>query len=326
MESLTDTQIGSGGSANSSSIKVFAMGTAGVVLAGLLGYTLNRYTSDLDNAWQTILYTILPATGFLSVFLLQALFVRNRNLLNVFIILQSLAIAAPFLPIFSWWLIGAWAALLIFFWIAVRNGRNALENQVKIHFFQIERFVIPGALTALSLFISLAYINFFFENATLSKQSFQTLLRPAVPAMSVYVPGFSFQMTMGDLAEAIAIKQLGGQAESIPANQLSFATSQVISYLRTQADPYKITFRSSDRLIDVLYSSVNQRLNRIPAGIRTLVPIGFATLLFLIVKGFALLLRWVTAVPAYILYELAFATGFASLTLESRSREVIILK
>ncbi len=326
MQSFTDSQVVGGGGVDISRWKVFSVGAVGVALAALLGYMLNQYTTDLDNAWQTIFYAVLPATGFLSMFLLQVLFVKSKSLLNLFILLESSALAMPFLPIFSWWLVFAWSALFVFFWIAVRNGKEALENQVTIKFFQIERFVIPGALTALSLFISLTYIHFFFENSVLSKKSFQTLLRPAVPAMSVYLPGFSFNMTVEELAEAIAIKQLGGQLDLIPASQLSFITSQVVSYLRTQAAPYQITFRSSDQILDVLYNSVSNRLNQIPKSIQSVVPIGFAVFLFLIVKGFALLLRWVAAIPAYLLYQLALLTGFASLALESRSREVIVLK
>lgn len=326
MQSFTGTQVVEGAGVDTSRIKVFSIGILGAVLGGILGYILNRYTTDLDNAWQTILYVILPATGFLAVFLLQVLFVKSRNLLNIFILLESAAITVPFLPIFSWWLVSAWLAMVVFFWMAVRNGKDALENQVKIKFFQVERFVIPGALTALSLFISITYINFFFEGNVVSKKSFQALLRPAVPVMSVYVPGFSFNMTMGKLAEAIAIAQLGGQAELIPANQLSFATSQIISYLRAEAAPYGFTFRAGDKIIDTLYTYIVNKLEQLPKSIQAVVPIGFAFLLFLIVKGFAILIRWVAAIPAYFLYELALVTGFASLALESRSREIILLR
>jgi hypothetical protein len=321
-----DTQMAQGLGVDTSRSKVFSIGILGVVLGSILGYMLNRYTTTLDGAWQTVWYVGLPAISFLAVFLLQVFFVKSRNLLHIFLLLDSIAIAAPFFSIVSWWLVFAWVALAVFFWRAVDNGKEALENQIKISFFQVERFVIPGALTALSLFISIAYINFFFEGGVISKKSFQALLRPAVPAMSVYVPGFSWDMTMGKLAEFIAVSQLGGQAELIPVNQLSFATSQVISYLRAEAAPYGLTFRTNDAIIDVLYNYTVQKMNQIPKSLQSLLPIGFALSLFLIVKGFAILIRWVAAIPAYLLYELAMMTGFASLALESRSREIIILK
>jgi hypothetical protein len=326
MQNFTDIQAAGEAGVDTSRIKVFSIGVLGALLAGVLGYLLNRYITNLDNAWQTILYVVVPAIGFLAVFLLQVLFVKSRNLINGFILLESIAITVPFLSIFSWWLIFAWLLLFMFFWKAAQNGKEALENQIKIRFFQVERVVIPGALTALSLFISIAYINFFFEGGMLSKKSFQTLLRPVVPAMAVYVPGFSWDMTMGKLAEFIAVSQLGGQAELIPASQLSFATSQVISYLRAEAAPYGLTFKTSDTLIDVLYNYTAQKMNQIPKSLQSLLPIGFALLLFLIVKGFAILIRWIAAPPAYLLYQLSLATGFARLALESRSREVIVLR
>ena len=104
------------------------------------------------------------------------------------------------------------------------------------------------------------------------------------------------------------------------------AISGALDQLRGLAGNYGINFKNTETLSDVFYNFAMQKLNLIPDTFRNLIPVGLVLLIFLTIKGVAVFLRWFISGLAYLLYELALATGFARLTLESRSREIVVLK
>ena len=131
---------------------------------------------------------------------------------------------------------------------------------------------------------------------------------------------------MNKLVEALAAKQLGEQFNFLSAQQKSLTVNETLNQLRASALEYGISFKNSDSVLDVIYNYLSEKISSLPEGLKFLVPAGFVFLIFITVKGAALLLRWVISVPAYILYELALTTGFARLTLEAKSREIVVLK
>ena len=326
MQSLIDNKlIEEGVSVDTSLPKVITVGVIGVILAGIFGYFLN--IAILNDGFQNIIYAFLTASAFLSIFLLQIFFLKSNRIIDTVIFLESLAIAAPLFRGFSWWFFLAWVSLLAAFRLAVYVGRSELENQIKIKFFRIERAVIPSLLTAISLFAALVYMSIFStQGAFIAKSSFNSLIRPAAPFLANYFPNFSFDMTMSKLAEVLAVSQLGGQIGALPPAQRSLVINQILSQLQSQFSQYGLNFKNSDTITDVLYNYLNSQLNRIPEGFKFLIPLSFALLLFLTIKGVAIFLRWIISMPAFLLYELALFSGFAKLSLESRSRAIIVLK
>ncbi len=308
--------------------KVYSVAALGVILAGVFGYLLNSAILNIQNGLLAFLYAAIAAAAFLAVFILQTFFIKSQKIVTAVILLECLALVVPFYQTISAWLISAWLLTVFLFWVAVNRGRNALDNHLRISFFQVERLVTPMALTAISVFIALVYVGqLSFGGPLISKESFLALAGPSEAVLGNYVPNFSFDMTMSQLAASVAEAQLGPQWAALSQSQKNFAASQALSQLREQLADYGVgSFRNSDTAGDVLYSYFILQIEKIPASLRSLIPFLFILAIVLTVRGIAIFLRWFAAIPAYALFQLALFTGFASLGLESRSREIVILK
>lgn len=308
--------------------KVYSVGALGVILAGVFGYLLNGAILNIQGGLPVFISAAISLVAFLVIFILQIFFIKSRKIINVLILLESLAIAAPFYQAISGWLISAWLLAVFLFWLSANRGRRELDNHLRINFFQVERLVTPMALTAISAFIALVYVGqLSFDNSLISKESFLSLARPSESIFRSYISDFSFDMTMSQLATGVAESQLGPQWSSLSQAQKNFATNEALSQLREQLAGSGVgNFRNSDTVGDVFYSYLDLQLKKIPQSLRNLIPFVFVLLIVLTVRGIAIFLRWFAALPAYALYQLALFTGFASLGLESRSREIIVLK
>lgn len=328
MEPIIGNKISEDLNVDTSRLKVYSVGVSGIVLAGVFGYLLNGAILNLQDGLLAFAYAAVAAAVFLAVFILQTFFIKSQKIVGSLVLLECLAIAAPFYQAFSSWLIFAWILTVFLFWTATNRGRRELDNHLQISFFQVERLITPMALTGISVFIGLVYVGqLSFDDALISKENFLSLARPSEAIFRSYVKDFSFDMTMSQLAASVAEAQLGPQWAALSQSQKNFAANEALSQLREQISGYGIpSFRNSDTVGDVFYAYLNLQLKKIPETLRNLIPFAFILAVVLAVRGMAIFLRWFAAIPAYFLYQLALFTGFASLGLESRSREIIVLK
>ncbi|OGY67762.1 MAG: hypothetical protein A3H63_00700 [Candidatus Harrisonbacteria bacterium RIFCSPLOWO2_02_FULL_45_10c] len=309
--------------------KVIAIGVLGTVLAGAFGYFLSIFFKGVTLPAGISL--AVAAIGFLIMVLLQTFFIKGESVSLLLLLIESTAAVAPLYAHFSFLFLVAWVLLFLGLWFATKRGRRELDNQLKIHFFRIEHLVIPRTLTAISIFISLLYVGLLdFNGAAIPKSSFTAMLDSSTPVVRQFVnSGFSFDMPVSKLADIIVAQQLAkqlGPAVVIPQSTRNEAVRAVLDQLHVLGADYGIIFRNSDSVADVLYGYINNSLAKIPEAFQSLVPVGFALVVFLTVKGVAVLLRWAIALPAYGLYEAAFLFGFSKLALESRTREIVLLK
>lgn len=314
--------------------KVIGVGALGVILAGAMGYFLRAWLDFKGtDSLQPLLTFVLAIVVFLAVFVLQTLFLKSKAIVNSVIILESLALAAPFLGYFSWYVLAAWLLALLNFLNASFRGRSEMDNQLRIKFFRIKKPVVSRALTALSLFIALIYFNGPNAGADfgISKQTIKSFLKPSEPILQrTLIKNFSFDMSMYQFVDAALGSQIAGKlgisAEAIPQAMRAPLINQGIAQLRAQLAPYGINFRNNDTITDILYNYLSKLVVQIPETFRPLITIGGIFLVFLVFRSFGFLFHWAAGALSYVLYEAAMLSGFARLTLESRSREIILLK
>jgi len=322
MDSLTGSKITEEVSVDTSKPKVIGLGIVGILLAGVFGYFLNA--AILDNGSSQLLPVLVSAIAFLTVFLLQTLFIKSGQIIGIIILLESLTLTFVSVRLFSSAVLLAWVLLVLFWWLGVRMGKGQLDNQMKVKFFQFEKATMPYTLTALAIFISFIYVVI---GEVDPEKNIKSFILPAEPIIqNLYAKDFSFNMTMSKLIESLAVKQLGDQMTALPAAARNSLISQSVIQFSQQAAQYGVSFKGSDKIIDVINSYVSSQLKKIPDSYRQIIPIAFGAIIFLTLKGFGSLLHWAVAIPAYIVYQLAILTGFARLALESRSREIVVLK
>ena len=314
-------------SINPSQWKIAAVGAAGLISALVFGYFLRLFLGGGNQLPVLVAALVL----FLIVFVLQTLFLKGAFIVNSLMALESAGIMIFFLDRFSWYWLLALASLLGFFWLAVHRGRVEIDNQMQVHFFRVEKKVLAQVFTGISLLISLMYAEISgLGNLGITQKQIDNILRPAEPVVqSLLLENFSFNMTVYQFTEASVIDKLAGQLgapiNSVPAAVKSAAVNKSLDGLRGQAAGYGINFRNSDTISQVVYNYIIGLIKKIPSRFQFVVPIGVVLIIFLTVKGLGTIIRLLVSFPAYLVYKLLLLTGFARLSLESRSGEIIIL-
>lgn len=310
--------------------KVIAVGAAGALATGFFGFFLKAYlVEDRGGGFWPVGISLIT---FLIIFLLQTLFVKSRRISNLILLLESSAAILFFLPDFSLAVLSAWLFFLFFLWVADKSGKNLLENDLKFQFLHIDRKITYEAITGLAALISILYISTADINGNgISKKGLESILKPAEPLIQrLVLDNFSFQMSVYQLTESViirqAVQQLGISPASVPAELKNEAINKTLADLRERAAGYGMAFKNSDSITDIVYNYIKNQIAKLPEAFRFSIPFGFGLLVFFTIKGLQALIRWLVAAPAYLLYQILLAFGFAALTLESRNKEIIILK
>ncbi|MBU6141992.1 hypothetical protein KGO95_02645 [Patescibacteria group bacterium] len=307
--------------------KMIGLGVVNILAAAFLAFTLRQVFADGGVSARNILGTTIANLLFLSCVLLQVFFVKSMKVQSILVLLEALVIASPFVFYWSGLFLLALALLILFMMNGLRSGMKEMDNEMAVRFKMIERKTLPAIITGLSLFISIIYLAINGTGASfLSKDAFAVMMKPVDPiAQSLLMPGFSVNMTMTELAQAVAVRQLGTTFTSLTPDLQSQALEAILTQLRGQAATYGVSFTDSETVSDVLYSYFVRQFNQIPNQYRSLLPYVILILTFITVKSLGALLRWLIIPLAYALYQFLLATGFARISLESRSRQIITL-
>lgn len=312
---------------DTSMTKLIGIGIVNTLAAALLGLALKSVIANGGLTAGNILAVVGTNLLFLSLFLMQVLFIKSLKIQSMVVGAETFALIAPFLLSWSWSLILGIALLFAFLLRAAKRGMNEMDNQIKVEFFPIEKHTLPSAVTALSIFVSILYVSVSGIGASfISKDAFRVLLKPADPVIqALLVKDFSVDMTVVKFAEVLSAKQFGDTFTKLPVAAKSQALTEVVNQLHAQMAAYGVTFKNSDSINDVFYAFAENKFDLIPKNYRSSIPFVVFFLTYFTVKGLGSLLRWLVSTPAYVLYQFLLSVGFARIGVESRNREIIIV-
>lgn len=310
-----------------SKTRIIFMGVLNVLAALWLGYALEAVVANAGLSGGNIFTVIVGNVVFLSLFLLQLLFVKGMRIQVMLVLAETVALTLFFLPHWSWLMVLAVSLLFAFLLNAIRSGMKEMDNQMKVKFFLIERSLIPTTITALSLFISILYVSVNGIGTTFaSKDTVRAILKPSEPLVQLLISkDFSVDMTVSEFASMAATQQLGSNFTSLAPAAKTQAVTEITNQFRQQAATYGVFFKNSDAVSDVFYAYFFRQFNAIPDQYKRYIPFLIFLLTFFTIRSLGGLMHWFIAFPAYVLFQLLLATGFARIGLESRSREIILV-
>ncbi|MBI4193214.1 MAG: hypothetical protein HY536_01145, partial [Candidatus Colwellbacteria bacterium] len=141
----------------------------------------------------------------------------------------------------------------------------------------------------------------------------------------------SLDARIDDVISGVAEKMAVGGVEQFgaldPAARRALVDKAVEEIQRGAQDIFKtpLDLRApvGKYLHAVFAASVGASLAKAPP---LYVSLGVAAAIFLTIKGFSFLIIWMVTPVAWLLYELMVALGFAVVSLETRDREIVLLK
>jgi hypothetical protein len=312
--------------------KISTLAGIAVVFSLLFGFFLK--SAVLSGSYSASIWSFSFASLFLAFYFLNAIFIKSTWRSNLIIFLECAAFLVVFYDMLSVnLLLGALVSFLVLVW-GNHAGRDEMENALKIKFWQVAKRVLPKAVFALALFVGVAYAGTAISeknDSFVSQTTFDRIARPALENGLVrkFFPGFDASLPAEQLFESMARSQVekSGQLSLLPESAKNLLVSQAAKETEQKiSEFFGITLNSNLDILSAIYGGIIEKSASLSDNQKMIFPITVAALLFLIIVGLTLPIRWIISLIAFLFYEIFLALGFSELALEGRSREIILLK
>ena len=314
--------------------KVYTLGVCTVLLALGFSVSLNLFIARGSAGY--FFFAVGAGLFFIAFFLLSAILIKSPFINYGIIASEALALFIGSYSTFSLAaFFGALVALFLFlfaYYVAMRE----MESLLKIRFWRISKAVVPKVILGVALFISLVSYGKLgaadwtaSEYSFISEKVFETVLTPAVPFAQKMVPEFDLRTALGDMIDRIAEREVANDARLaiLSPSLRSDVSKATAAELRKQIEDYVGSPMDWNRsVVASLREAVLARLSGASPQAKSRIPAGIAVIVFLVIMSFTGIIRYLATFIAFLIYEMCMALGFSVLLLETRSREIIILK
>ena len=316
-----------------STLKIAVLAVFSVVSLSAFGYFFKLFfQSGKENL---LLISGLFAVIFLIFFTLQTLFIKSLKISSLVIFLSCVGLAAVFYDIANSAILIGVALVFLALFSGNINGVRELKNSLKISFWKINKTVLPKAVAAIFLFISIVYIygsSGTSEEFFISQQNFEKIiLSPSIIVAQKFYPEIDPSLTINELAVNLAKKQIeeSPKLNILPSTVKKIMINQAAGELESQIGEFLSIPESAGKkstISETIYETLKNKFNAFPKNLKSLILIGIVLTIFLTLGVLALPIRIIISFLAFIVYEILLALGFANVELEGRSKEIIILK
>lgn len=328
-------------------VAIFALVGIGANLLAVSSLSQFLATANPD-----LLYVIgVAGLVALTVFVLQALFVKSAWILRLVVFLEAAAPLALFFDRFSGdsslVLFAAVAAFFLYANMGSLRGLRQAASSTAVRFFDVARTVVGKSLTgALILTMALVYLTYFSWgtlNDSVGRRFVNQMLTSADPVLRMYFSRASVDSTVGELLREVVRAELeGGKAElldelapessspldafhNLPVPQRDAIIERVAESFRESLEAIVGPLDPSEPVRDAVYRLLEERLSSLTPSQYATFTIGGVVLVFFALKGFFSLFHWLIAVVAYLVFKLLVALGFARIGVATQTREFVIL-
>ncbi|MDP3953498.1 MAG: UbiA family prenyltransferase [bacterium] len=210
---------------------------------------------------------------------------------------------------------------------AHNQGREYINNMVKIRFTRAARPVVGALLTAVVLLMT--FVLFVNGESLLKEDNIgRTIDIMVTPVAKGYLEGFSSEVRLKDVLDNIAREEISKapEAAGLSAAQINVlvdqSRSELLKFIEDKTGFAPAPNESVKRNVTMYVQDKSEDFSGTRAPLGALV---LFAILFLLIKGIELVLYLPLALLAYMLYELAIAFGFIVVQFEGTSKEVINL-
>lgn len=233
---------------------------------------------------------------------------------------------------------------LLFMGAALRRGRKTVENSIEPQFFSVSKNVLPKLTSGLLVFLSiLLYLNYFvwgnFTDA-LGRMMVQNVMSSSEPVVHLWIPNVSFNMSVQTFLDTLVTSELrktsftvadtGGRTQQLifqelPPKQQELYLEQAKQQLN---GVFAKQFGNVNRNVSVsafVYDLLKGYVGAMGPAASGILSVASIILVFLFMKGIAVLLYWLIGLVGFVLFKLCIVTGFAVMSVEARNRQFLVL-
>ncbi len=320
--------------ADQSIVKVYLFASCTILLALGFSILVNIFIARGGSGY--FFLSLGAGLFFLAFFLLSVVFIKSASINYGILALEAAALLAGSYNNFSRAAFFGSLFTLFFFLVAYYVSKREMESLLKIRLWRISKGVMPKAILGLAIFVScLLYGKFGMtdwatpQSSFISERVFEIVVTPAVSVAQKIVPEFDLHIGLGDMIDRIALREVTNDPRLaiLSPSLKTEVTTATAAELKKQIEQYVGAPMDWNQSVVVsLRQAVLTKLSGASPQVQNRVPAGIAILLFFVIMSFVGIIRYLATFIAFLLYEAFIALGFSVLFLETRSKEIIILK
>lgn len=310
-------------------IKIILIGLLSFGSAVSFGWLLKSFFYSQD--FGDLIWISVYAGAFLVFFVLQTIFVLDAGKSVLFILIESIALSIVFLSN-SYYIIPVVLITFFILWWARHSGKVILENTLKIDFWHISRVVLPKAIMAVVLVVSIfspMYLKSKNSNFPFHPSFFDSVISSSKGLIQKFFPEIDPDSSIDQIARKIAESQISQSPEAnilpkaykeqIIKQSSSALYEQISSFLGIVVDP---KLKPSQ----ILYEGLKSRFIQFSNNTKNLIFILIGALIFISIETFSIPIRIVVSVIGFLIFKFLITIGFAKVSVEERPKEVIIME
>ncbi|MBI2024602.1 MAG: hypothetical protein HYT03_00730 [Candidatus Harrisonbacteria bacterium] len=303
-------------------LKTIILGAVSIIAAIIFGLAFRNFVAD--GSLISLIFLALAGALFLSIFLIQTLLLDIFFPKFLIIIFSAIAVGVSSGAPFSTVSITAMSIFSILLLWGYYRGRLELKNSLEIKFTKTGLAILGPASSAIALFAIIAYLGSFnLSDPTSVKETLSIIIKPAEPIAAGYIPGFSIQKSITEIAAALLPEELANASQATKNEFISESASRLSEVFGNLTG---VPAKTSDSLLDIFYRATVGRLLALTPFARNLTLIGVGFLIFLMAKFLLIIINWLAIALAVLLYQLLLAMNFCRIELQSKSKTVIVLE
>lgn len=293
-----------------------------IALTTLLGL-VSSYLFSAGNFVYGAVFLVL----FLSFFIIEALFIFSKPYLATGVALNSIAFAFPFLRLLSMYFLVGFAVFVLFLLHGAYRGRSEIDNMLKIRFTRLVRVISRSMITAVVVFLGIIIV--LSNNFSISRESVDKTIKLSAPIIERFIEGFDGEVNTGTFLKQITEREL---RESEAFIALSVRDRQII--VERQAIDLKLRIEKSigaainldASISENIYEIIDTKLSGLEPRAQIYWSVILIATLWLSVQSVEFIIYIPLTILVFLIYELLFVLKFATMQMETRSKELISLK
>lgn len=328
---LTKSLLNEEADVDKSIVKIYSLAALGIISFLFSGYFFKLFLSG-DNL-NNFLISVIAAVISLIIVLFQILFIKDIWRVHLICLVEVLGLFAIFYDKLENVLMLPLGAMLFLLFLLFANysGIRELKNMIKIDFWRVSKIVLPKTIAGSLVFFCFAFVgltiseNKFF----ISQDNFEKIFASTSGIIQIVFPSFDQSLNIHELVLNMANERVNEspQFENLPKAVKNQIISQTVSDFENNISKIAgSNINTQLKVGEALFEIIKMKFDEASSKNQTYVLIGISLALFFIIESFAMPIRLIISFFAYLIYEVLFALGFVFVSLESRSKEIIILK
>lgn len=300
------------------SVKIYSLISFASVVGAIAGFLLNG---------GYLLYGTVFLVVFLSLFVLEVLLISKTKLLSIAIGANAVAFAVPFFVLASLSFAGVFVVFTILLYQAAFRGKNELHNMIKIRFARVTRVITTPLIAAIIVFLSATLI--LSSNFLIKKERVDQVVNIIAPSLDRFVGDFNSDTKMrvlfSNFARENAIKDDKFLAlPSIQQKLIIDRTSEELSQRLVKSLGVQIELNNS--VSENIHEITTVKLNSLTPNGRFIWSLVAIATIWLSVRTVEFVIYIPLVALTFLMYELLFTLGFASIKVQTRNKEFISLE